>query len=96
MSDIKQASAMLAMAHRDLKALGGMVLLRNAGADVDAYWWLGEFTIFAHQARYEEGHQAADVPLDRQKLVDEIGALVRKISHKIELLVSMPTQQVRP
>ena len=140
MSDIKQASAMLAMAHRDLKALGGMhdaavfvdeifgfhaqqavekslkawlcavgvtypfthqinrllVLLRDAGADVDAYWWLDEFTIFAHQARYEEGHLAADAPVDRQKLVDEIGTLVSKIGHEIELRVTKPTQQVRP
>ncbi len=89
MSDIKQADAMLRMAYRDLKALGGMldaeifadeifgfhvqqmvekclkawmcvlgitypfthqinrllVLLRNAGVDVEDYWWLDEFTI---------------------------------------------------
>lgn len=140
MSDIKQACAMLAMAHRDLKALGGMhdagvfadeifgfhvqqavekslkawmcvmgvtypfthqinrllVLLRDAGADVEAYWWFDEFTIFAHQARYEEGHLAADAPLDRQKLIDAIGILVNRISHEIELRVSIPTQQVRP
>jgi HEPN domain-containing protein len=140
MSDIKQASAMLAMARRDLKALGGMhdasvfedeifgfhvqqavekclkawmcamgvtyplthqisrllVLLRNAGADVDAYWWFDEFTIFAHQARYEEGHLAADAPLDRQKLIDAINSLVARISHQIELGVSMSTPQVCP
>jgi HEPN domain-containing protein len=129
MSDIKQADAMLRMAQRDLKALGGMqdtevfadeifgfhvqqavekslkawmcgigiaypfthqidrllVLLRDAGAAVDAYWWLDEFTIYAHQARYEEGHVAADAPLDREGLTQSVGALVSHIAQKIRL-----------
>lgn len=129
MSDIKQAQAMLRMAQRDLKALGGMhdaevfadeifgfhlqqavekslkawmcgigiaypfthqidrllVLLRDAGADVDAYWWLDEFTIYAHQARYEEGHVAADAPLDRESLVQAVAALVRQVELNIRL-----------
>jgi len=130
MPDIKQAQAMLRMAHRDLKALTGMhdaavfadeifgfhvqqavekslkawmcgigiaypfthqidrllVLLRDAGADVDAYWWLDEFTIYAHQARYEEGHVAADAPLDRESLMQAVAALVSQV----ELNISLP------
>lgn len=127
MSDIKQAQAMLRMAHRDLNALRGMqnaeifaeeifgfhvqqavekclkawmcavgityplthqisrllVLLRDAGADVDAFWWLDEFTIYAHQARYEEGHAAADAPLERENLIQSVGALVSQVEKEI-------------
>ena len=129
MSDIKQAQAMLRMAHRDLNALKGMqnaevfadeifgfhvqqavekclkawmcavgitypfthqisrllVLLRDAGAEVDAFWWLDEFTIYAHQARYEEGHVAADAPLERDNLIQSVGALVSQVENKITL-----------
>lgn len=129
MSDIKQAQAMLRMAHRDLNALRGMqnaevfadeifgfhvqqavekslkawmcalgitypfthqisrllVLLRDAGAEVDAYWWLDEFTIYAHQARYEEGHVAADAPLERDNLIQSVGALVSQVEKDITL-----------
>lgn len=127
MSDIKQADAMLRMARRNLKALGGMqdemvfvdeifgfhvqqavekclkawlcaigitypfthqidrllVLLRDANEHVDAYWWLDEFTIFAHQARCEEGHVAADAPLERERLTRAVTSLVSQIEQKI-------------
>jgi len=63
-----------------------LVLLRDAGADVDAYWWLDEFTIYAHQARYEEGHVAADAPLDRESLMQAVAALVSQV----ELNISLP------
>jgi HEPN domain-containing protein len=130
MSDIKQAQAMLRMAHRDLSALKGMqnaevfadeifgfhvqqavekslkawmcalgitypfthqisrllVLLRDAGSEVDAFWWLDEFTIYAHQARYEEGHVAADAPLDRENLIQSVGGLVSQV----DKIVSAP------
>jgi HEPN domain-containing protein len=129
MSDIKQAQAMLRMAHRDLNALRGMqnaevfadeifgfhvqqavekglkawmcavgitypfthqvsrllVLLRDAGAEVDAFWGLDEFTIYAHQARYEEGHVAADAPLEREHLIQSVGALVSQVESEITL-----------
>ena len=128
MPDIKQADAMLRMAYRDLKALGGMldaevfadeifgfhvqqmvekclkawmcvlgitypfthqinrllVLLRNAGVDVEDYWWLDEFTIYAHQARYEEGHLAADAPLERAVLIQSITLLFNQVDKKIQ------------
>ena len=38
-----------------------LVLLRDAGAEVEAFWWLDEFTIYAHQARYEERIDGYDV-----------------------------------
>jgi len=63
-----------------------LVLLRDAGADVDAYWWLDEFTIYAHQARYEEGHVAADAPLDRESLMQAVAVLVGQV----ELNISLP------
>ncbi len=129
MSDNKQADAMLRMAQRDLKALGGMedaevfadeifgfhvqqavekslkawlcaigitypfthqidrllVLLRDANETVDAYWWLDEFTIYAHQARYEEGHVAADAPLERATLTLTlaVASLVSRVGQAI-------------
>ena len=130
MSDIKQAQAMLRMAHRDLSALKGMqnievfadeifgfhvqqavekslkawmcalgitypfthqisrllVLLRDFGAEVDAFWWLDEFTIYAHQAGYEEGHAAADAPLERENLIQSVGVLVSQV----EKIVAAP------
>jgi len=63
-----------------------LVLLRDAGADVVAYWWLDEFTIYAHQARYEEGHVAADAPLERESLMQAVAALVSQV----ELNISLP------
>ena len=62
-----------------------LVLLRDAGAEVDAFWWLDEFTIYAHQARYEEGHVAADAPLERDNLIQSVGALVSQVENKITL-----------
>lgn len=60
-----------------------LVLLRDAGAEVDAFWWLDEFTIYAHQARYEEGHAAADAPLEREKLIQSVGVLVSQVEKEI-------------
>ncbi|MCF8210288.1 MAG: hypothetical protein K9K38_12960 [Rhodoferax sp.] len=47
-----------------------------------------EFTIFAHQARYEEGHLAADAPLDREKLTAAMAVLANVVSHEIEWLAT--------
>lgn len=61
-----------------------LVLLRDAGADIEAFWWADEFTIFAHQARYEEGHLESDVPLDRVSLLESVGGLLRHVDTIIE------------
>lgn len=130
MVDIKQADAMLRMAHRDLTALHGMsnavvfadeifgfhsqqaiekclkawlcalgqaypfthhinrllVLLRDAGANIEAFWWMDEFTVYAHQARYEEGHAEADAPLARANTLQQIEELLACIERNVAAL----------
>ncbi len=130
MTDIKQADAMIRMAHRDITALHGMrdtavfadeifgfhvqqtvekslkawmcalgltypfthhinrllVLLQDAGADVETFWWTDEFTIYAHQARYEEGHSEADAPLDRNDILRNIDHLLGQVEKAIQVL----------
>lgn len=113
MTDIKQADAMMRMAHRDMTALHGMrdaavfadgifgfhvqqaiekslkawmcalVLLRGAGIDVEAFWWTDQFTPYAHQARYEEGHLAEDAPLERAQILREVDNLLLQIEKAI-------------
>lgn len=56
-----------------------LMLLQEAGMNVDAIWWADEFTIYAHQARYEEGHLSADAPLDRREILAAVANLVQKI-----------------
>ena len=132
MPDIKQATAMLRMAHRDLSALRGMgdasvfadeifgfhvqqtiekslkawmcalglsypfthhinrllMLLKEAGANVEAYWWTDEFTIFAHQARYEEGHLEMDAPLARTSVLESTTGLLAHVERTVASLPS--------
>ena len=57
-----------------------LVLLRDAGADVEDLWWSDEFTLFAHQARYEEGHVEADAPLNRQHINAQISQLLARVN----------------
>lgn len=57
-----------------------LVLLRDAGADVEDLWWSDEFTLFAHQARYEEGHIEADAPLNRQHINAQISQLLARVN----------------
>jgi HEPN domain-containing protein len=127
MTDIKQADAMMRMAHRDMTALYGMqdmavfadeifgfhvqqaiekglkawmcalgltypfthhinrllVLLRGAGIDVESLWWTDQFTPYAHQARYEEGHLAADAPLERAQILRDVDGLLTQIEKAI-------------
>lgn len=40
-----------------------LVLLGDAGASVETFWWADEFTVYAHQTRYGEGHLEVDAPL---------------------------------
>lgn len=63
-----------------------LVLLRDAGADVEAFWWTDELTIFAHQARYEEGHIEADAPLERDGVVAKITSLLARAEAAIAAL----------
>jgi hypothetical protein len=63
-----------------------LVLLRDAGANVDAFWWADEFTIYAHQARYEEGHLEADAPLDRANILLRVNELNARIAGEVAAL----------
>lgn len=63
-----------------------LMLLRDGGADVETFWWTDEFTIYAHQARYEEGHLAADVPLAREEILKRIDDLLQQVEHFIQAL----------
>ncbi len=67
-----------------------LVVLRDAGAVVDDFWWLDEFTIYAHQARYEEGHLAADAPLERDHLTQSVAVLLRQIESEIKARLTNP------
>ncbi len=62
-----------------------LVLLKDAGAVVDAFWWMDEFTIYAHQARYEEGHLAADSPLERDSLTQSVAVLLSLVDAEIKV-----------
>lgn len=61
-----------------------LMLLQEAGMNVDAIWWADEFTIYAHQARYEEGHLSADAPLDRDAILVAVVSLVERIDAEME------------
>ncbi|MDP2370636.1 MAG: HEPN domain-containing protein [Rhodoferax sp.] len=63
-----------------------LVLLRDAGADVEELWWTDEFTLFAHQARYEEGHMEADAPLERQTISTQISQLLSRVESTVSAL----------
>ena len=50
-------------------------LLERAGADVEQFWPLVQFTIFAVQARYEEGLADLEEPLERAIDIENVRAL---------------------
>jgi HEPN domain-containing protein len=53
-----------------------LVLLQGSGADVAALWWADEFTVYAQQARYEDGYMDADAPLDRSSILKRVEDLL--------------------
>lgn len=60
-----------------------LALLENQGAVVDAYWPLVQYTVFAVQARYEEGIADLDEPIDRAVEVENVGALLAHVEQVI-------------
>lgn len=61
-------------------------LLAGAGIQVDSLAWVDEFTVFAHQARYEFGFLDGDALLDRpaiivktQSLWDQVGSEIANL-----------------
>ena len=54
-----------------------LVMLQGLGVDVDSYGWADEFTVYAQQARYEDGYLDADAPLDRPLILAQVENLPR-------------------
>jgi HEPN domain-containing protein len=63
-----------------------LVLLRDAGANVDTFWSADELTIYAQQARYEEGHLEADTPLERETVLRSVDKLLLQAELAISAL----------
>ena len=130
MRDLRQARAVLRMAHKDFKALQGMMSrevfdeeifgfhaqqtiekslkawlallgkvyplthdisalldsLRDSGEEVDQYWDLVEYNVYAVRFRYEslEPH---DEPLDREAAVKSIGKLLAIVQGMLDKTV---------
>ncbi len=55
-------------------------LLRQCGADVDAFQELDRFTPYAVQARYEAGDPDEEEALDRRAIVVEVEALLTRVA----------------
>jgi HEPN domain len=60
-------------------------LLENQGAEVEVYWPLVQYTLFAVQARYEEGIADLDEPIDRAAEIQNVSAL---LTHVEKLIVA--------
>lgn len=60
-------------------------LLENQGAEVEAFWPLVQYTMFAVQARYEEGVADLDEAIDRTEEVRNVSAL---LTHVEKLIVT--------
>jgi HEPN domain-containing protein len=53
-----------------------LTLLEKTGAEIEPFWPLVQFTIFAVQARYEDGLTALDEPLERIVEIENVRALL--------------------
>ncbi len=65
----------------DISAL--LDLLRGSGQDVEPYWDLVEYNVYAVRFRYES-LGAHDEPLDRQTAVESIGNLITIVQGMLE------------
>lgn len=62
-----------------------LVLLQDAGAEVEAFWWTDEFTLYAQQARYEEGFSEADEALNRRDVLLKIDSMLAFVEKAIQV-----------
>lgn len=60
-----------------------LTLLENRGAEVEKYWPLVQYTMFAVQARYEEGVTELDEPIDRAKEIENVRELLAYVEQRI-------------
>lgn len=63
-----------------------LALLENQGEEVEMYWPLIQYTIFAVQARYEEGITELDEPIDRALEIQNVRALLNHVEQEIILI----------
>lgn len=61
-----------------------LVLVRDSAGNVDDQWWADEFTVFAQQARYDDGYLQADAPLDRIDIVHKVDGLFARVNGVIQ------------
>lgn len=54
-------------------------LLENQSAEVEPFWSLVQYTMFAVQARYEEGVADLDEPIDRTAEIAHVSALLTHV-----------------
>ena len=54
-------------------------LLETQGENVEKFWPLAQYPVFAVQARYEEGIADLDAPLERASVIDEVEALLGRV-----------------
>ena len=60
-----------------------LALLESQGMKVEAYWPLVQYTIFAVQARYEEGITELDEPINRVTEIQNVRALLTQVEQAI-------------
>lgn len=53
-----------------------LTILEKTGADIEQFWPLVQFTIFAVQARYEDGLTDLDEPLERVIEIENVRTLL--------------------
>lgn len=58
-------------------------LLENQGAEVEVFWPLVQYTMFAVQARYEEGIADLDEPIDRVVEIRNVSFLLTHVEKLI-------------
>ena len=58
-------------------------LLENHGAEVEPFWTLVQYTMFAVQARYEEGVADMDEPIDRVTEIQNVSALLNCVEQQM-------------
>ncbi len=58
-------------------------LLQSAGADVEDYWHLREYSVFAVQLRYQD-MGSSDEPIDRETAITRAEEIVEHVRNLIE------------
>ncbi|MDO8892882.1 MAG: HEPN domain-containing protein [Sulfurimicrobium sp.] len=60
-----------------------LALLENQGAELEKFWPLVQYTLFAVQARYEEGIAELDEPIDRAAEIENVRVLLAHVEQMI-------------